>query len=132
MRVTAKKMERSQFEALTQLARANDPLRPTQRRLVDGFVDQAIGTTGADPALGHTLFELLVPNSFKVYAPDRRRLVLVLNNEAAALPWELLHDGFDKGASPLAVASGMIRQLLVDERPRASDPCPGQHRVGRR
>jgi hypothetical protein len=114
VRVSVEKGGALKFEALTQLARANESLRPTQRRLVDAFVDQAVGTTEADPALGHTLFELLVPNTFKVYAPDRRRLLLVLDQDAAALPWELLHDRFDKGAPPLAVASGMIRQLLVD------------------
>ena len=71
-------------------------LRPTQRGLVDGFVQQAIETTANDPKLGHTLFELLVPNDFKPYAPDRRKLALMLNPEAAALPWELMHDGFDR------------------------------------
>ena len=32
-----------------------------------------------DPTLGTTLFELLVPNDFKTFAPDRRNLVLLLN-----------------------------------------------------
>lgn len=101
------------FEAVTQAARAPARLRPTQRGLVDGFVDQAVASTAADPKLGQTLFEMLVPNDFKAYAPDRRKLALMLNVEAASLPWELMHDGFDRGAEPLAVSSGMIRQLLV-------------------
>ena len=116
-----------EFEALTQLARAHASLKPTQRRLVDAFVDHAISSTAGDPSLGHTLFELLIPNDFKSYAPDRRNLVLVLNKAAAALPWELLHDQYDKGAAPLSVNSGMIRQLLVDARReqvlRASTPA---------
>jgi triacylglycerol esterase/lipase EstA (alpha/beta hydrolase family) len=105
-----------EFEALTQLARAHASLKPTQRKLVEAFVDHAIGSTAGDPALGFTLFELLVPNDFKSYAPDRRNLVLVLNKAAAALPWELLHDHYDKGAAPLSVNSGMIRQLLAHQR----------------
>ena len=41
----------------------------------------------------------------------------MLNPAAAAIPWELMHDGFDRSAEPMAVASGMIRQLLLsDER----------------
>ena len=41
----------------------------------------------------------------------------MLNPEAAAIPWELMHDGFDRTSDPLSVASGMIRQLLLpDER----------------
>jgi alpha-beta hydrolase superfamily lysophospholipase len=101
------------FEAPTQAARVSSALNVSQRRLVERFVDQAIGTTNADPDLGCTLFELLIPNNFKTYAPDRRNLVLDLDPDAAALPWELLNDRYDKGGEPLAVASGMIRQLRV-------------------
>jgi hypothetical protein len=101
------------FEAVTQTARAPARLRPTQRDLVDGFVQRAIQTTANDPALEQTLFEMLVPNDFKPYAPDRRRLALMLKGTAAAIPWELIRDGFDRNPEPVAVACGMIRQLLV-------------------
>ena len=100
------------FEALTNLARAEARLQPTQRRAVDGFLRRAIATTAFDPTLGTTLFELLVPNDFKTFAPDRRNLVLILDDKAATLPWELLHDRYDRAGRPLAVASGMVRQLL--------------------
>src|SRR5690606_42153269 len=49
----------------------------------------------------------------KPYAPERRKLAIVMDPESAALPWELLHDRFDLSAEPLSVASGLIRQLLV-------------------
>jgi triacylglycerol esterase/lipase EstA (alpha/beta hydrolase family) len=100
------------FEAVTQAARARAELRLTQRRLVEGLVEQAIQTTGANRDLGDTLFELLVPTGFKPSAPDRRKLAIVMDAESAALPWELLHDRFDTDADPLSVSSGMIRQLL--------------------
>ncbi len=117
IRVKGKKSGVLEFEAVTQTARAPARLLPTQRGLVDGFIDRAIETTASDLKLGHTLFELLVPNDFKPYAPDRRKLALMLNPAAAAIPWELMHDGFDRSAEPMAVASGMIRQLLLsDER----------------
>jgi tetratricopeptide (TPR) repeat protein len=106
-----------EFEALTQAARALARLRPTQRRLVDGFVEQAIESTANDRRVGKTLFELLVPNDFKPYAPDQNKLALMLNAEAAALPWELMHDGFERMTEPLSISGGMIRQLLLsDER----------------
>jgi tetratricopeptide (TPR) repeat protein len=106
-----------EFEALTQAARALARLRPTQRRLVDGFVEQAIEATANDRRVGKTLFELLVPNDFKPYAPDQNKLALMLNAEAAALPWELMHDGFERMTEPLSISGGMIRQLLLsDER----------------
>lgn len=117
IRVKGKENGELEFEAVTQSARAPARLIPTQRDLVDAFVQQAIETTGSNPRLGHTLFELLVPYDFRPYAPDRRKLALMLNPEAAAIPWELMHDGFDRSAEPMSVASGMIRQLLLtDER----------------
>ena len=102
------------FEALTQTARAPTRLRPTQRGLVDRFVQQAIETTTDAPRLGETLFELLVPNDFKIYAPERRKLALVLNPDSASIPWELMRDGYDRSPEPLAVSAAMIRQLRVE------------------
>ena len=103
--------------------------RPTQRGLVDGFVERRIETTANDPKLGQTLFELLVPNDFKPYAPDRRKLALMLNPEAAAIPWELMHDGFDRSAEPMAVASGMVRQLLLGDERGAGAASAVEHRA---
>ncbi len=117
IRVTSDKDGSLQFEAVTQAARAVSRLRPTQRGLVEGFVQQAIETTANDRKVGQTLFELLVPNDFKSYAPDQHKLAIMMNAEAAALPWELMHDGFDRMAEPLSISGGMIRQLLLpDER----------------
>jgi hypothetical protein len=103
------------FEAVTQSARAPARLLPLQRGQVDTFVQQAKGTTAYNPRLGRTLFEMLVPNDFKVYAPERQKLALMLEPETAALPWELLEDGFDRNSEPLSVAGGMLRQLLVPD-----------------
>src|SRR5262249_31405899 len=71
-----------------------------------------------------TLFNLLVPNSLKEHAPDRRDLVLVLDEGAARYPWELMQEcpnkrGEASGVSdsaikPLAVQAGLIRQLSTD------------------
>jgi hypothetical protein len=101
------------FDALTDRARSESLLQPTQRRLVERFIDQAAGTTATDAELSHTLFELLLPQRLKERAPERRNTVLVLDQGAAAYPWELLHDRFDRGAAPLAVQAGMVRQLSV-------------------
>jgi hypothetical protein len=68
---------------------------------------------------------MLVPPDFKAYAPERQRLALMLDSEAAALPWELLRDAHDRGSRPLSVETGMVRQLLLgpalgSRRPEAS------------
>jgi hypothetical protein len=115
IRVTGAEDGMLDFEAVTQTARAPARLLATQRELVDGFVQQAIQTIANDPGLEQTLFEMLVPNDFKPYAPDRRKLALMLKGTAAAIPWELIRDGFDRSPEPVAVACGMIRQLLVDQ-----------------
>lgn len=104
-----------EFEAVTRAARTSARLRPLQRGQVDGFVGRARGTTGNDPKLGRTLFEMLVPNDFKAFAPERQKLALILTEQTAALPWELLQDGFDRSAEPLSVATGMLRQLTVTQ-----------------
>lgn len=101
------------FEAVTQTARSPARVHRPQRALVDGFLDEAFGTTSADSKLGHTLLQMLVPHDFKAYAPDQQKLALIVDPEAAVYPWELLQDGFDRRAEPLSVAGGMVRQLLV-------------------
>jgi hypothetical protein len=117
IRVTTEADGGLRFEALTQLARVPAHLRPTQRRAVDAFLKRATASTAFEPSLGATLFEMLVPNDFKIHAPDRRNLVLVLDPKAAAVPWELLDDRYDPGSRPLSVMTGMVRQLLVDSGP---------------
>lgn len=125
LRVVRKEDGALEFEAVTRLARMPATLLPTQHGLVDGFVRRAVRSTRANPKLGQTLFELLVPNELKSFAPERQKLALMLDPKAAELPWELMQDGFDRMPEPLAVASGLVRQLLVDrQRPqvlRATD-----------
>ena len=102
------------FNAMTGRARAEIALLPTQRSLVDGFIARAIRTTQSDRAVGKTLFEMLIPNRLKEEAPDRQDLIMVLNEEAAAYPWELLEDRASEGGWPLAVENGLLRQLETE------------------
>jgi hypothetical protein len=107
------------FEALTDRARAEASLLPTQQTMVQGLLDRAIRTTATDLDLSATLFELLVPRQLKEQAPDRRELVLIVDETSAMLPWELLHDRWNAGARPLSVDAGMVRQFSTTEfRPR--------------
>jgi hypothetical protein len=107
--------EALQFEAITTRANAPARLQPTQRRLVERYLSRAKGSTRFDPALGSTLFDMLVPAPFKQFAPERRKLQLLLDEQAARYPWELLQDRYDHGGRPLSVDTGMVRQLLVTE-----------------
>ena len=115
-----------QFEAVTHTARVRATLVSTQRQVVETLVERAVETTVYDAGLGHTLFEMLVPNDFKPYAADRRRMALLMNPGAAALPWELMQSRFDEGNEPLSVSIGMLRQLLVNDMREQPLRAPGK------
>ena len=99
------------YITLTDQARAEAELQPTQSKLVNKFVDVATKDSIDNREVGKTLFELLVPNSLKDHTHDLDNLVLVLNEQAAGLPWELLQNRLDVGAEPISVSAGMLRQL---------------------
>lgn len=101
------------FVELTRRARASARVVATQRKLVDQFVRRTIRETRHDPELTRTLFELLLPNAVKESAPDRDNVVLVLDEEAARYPWELLENRWDGSGVPLALNRGLLRQLEV-------------------
>jgi len=114
------------FEAVTHTARVKATLVSTQRQVVESLVERAIETTAYDAGLGHTLFEMLVPNEFKSYAAERRRMALLMNPAAAALPWELMQSRFEEGTEPLSVSTGMLRQLLVNDAREQPLRAPGK------
>jgi pimeloyl-ACP methyl ester carboxylesterase len=101
------------FVAMTDRARAEARVVATQRELVDQFVRSTIRSTRHDSELTRTLFELLLPNELKERAPDRRSLVLVLDEAAARYPWELLENRFDGEGRPIALNRGLLRQLEI-------------------
>lgn len=103
------------YTALTDRARAEMRLQATQRKFVDQFINKAVATSKADPELSKTLFELLLPTEIKEQAPQGENLVLVLDEETSAYPWELLHDRRSPESQPMSVRSGMLRQLVVEQ-----------------
>lgn len=106
------------FKLLTDRARAETYLQPSQRKLVDQFIEDALADNTTANSAASTLFQMLTPNSLKQYAPDQRNLLLVLNKAAARYPWELMaaqsKDGKDNNvAIPMSVRAGMLRQLQL-------------------
>lgn len=106
-----KKRQELRFVAVTKRARAEQALVAGQMRLAKNFVRQAIGTTSNETDISRTLFEMLLPNRLKEASPDRQDMVLLLDEEAAQFPWEMLQDRWSASDLPPAVAAGMIRQL---------------------
>jgi len=99
------------FAATTRRARSEVRLLPTQRALVDRFVEEAIRTTLDDRTVSRTLFEMLLPNELKDQAPDQEDIVLLLDEESARYPWELLEDPGGSGRDPFVIEHGVLRQL---------------------
>lgn len=103
------------FAAVTRRARTEVRLLPTQRAIVDRFVQDASETTSHDAGIGRTLFDLLLPNELKENALDTDNLVLLLDEESARYPWELLEVGGKGTADPFVIERGLLRQLESKE-----------------
>jgi CHAT domain/Lecithin:cholesterol acyltransferase len=103
------------FAALTGRARTEVRLLSTQRQLVDQYIEGAIASTRDNRAVARTLFDLLLPNELKESAPDQDNVVLLLDEESARYPWELLEDGSREGRKPWVIEHGLLRQLESQE-----------------
>lgn len=99
------------FSSITDRARAEVSLLPTDRKKVDHFLQAATRSTYDDPELAHTLFEMLLPHELKERAVDASNLLLILNEQAARYPWELISDRWANNSEPFAATHGTIRQL---------------------
>ncbi|RNC67366.1 MAG: CHAT domain-containing protein, partial [Desulfuromonadales bacterium] len=120
LQITEDEEARLSYNLLTDRARAEVYLQQSQRSLADTFIEEMSSTTASSEGVAVTLFEMLVPNEIKEYAPDRRDMVLVLNDAAARYPWEMMQerrrsDDTGQDRKPLAVQAGMVRQLLVEK-----------------
>lgn len=102
---------RLRFVALGERARAEVSSPSGQLALTDDFVARSAAQVRADPALTHTLAELLLPLRLREAPPEPRDRLLLLDVAAARFPWEMLpgHDG-----TPLAVQRPLMRQLRTE------------------
>jgi pimeloyl-ACP methyl ester carboxylesterase len=99
------------FIATTDRARAEETQSGGQLLLADAFIRQATRSPRANLDVSKTLFEMLLPNRMKEWAPKQQDLVLLLDEVSARYPWELLEDRWSQSGRPVAVAGGLVRQL---------------------
>ncbi|RPI47273.1 MAG: hypothetical protein EHM59_04965, partial [Betaproteobacteria bacterium] len=99
------------FKLLTDLARSEGYSAYIQTPVVRRFVDSATRSTATRPELSTSLFELLLPTELKDAAPRQENLRLLLDEEAAGYPWELLQDPFQRDSMPLVIQSAVLRQI---------------------
>jgi tetratricopeptide (TPR) repeat protein len=106
------------FTVLTDRARADFSLKPTQRELVAACVDKAVSATQYDADLARVLFDILLPKGIKDQIRDRTNLVFIVDRSSAHFPWEMLAQRAGDTVEPLANRIGMIRQLVSKDPPK--------------
>ena len=95
------------FLTLSDRARAEATSQQRQPELVERLIKDSISQPRFRPEESRVLFELTVPNELKSGLAQVDNLVLVVDAESAAYPWELMSPG-DK---PLCIAKSLVRQL---------------------
>jgi tetratricopeptide (TPR) repeat protein len=115
-----------EFTVLTDRARADDFVRGTQRQVVEPMLRKATRESTWNEELSTVLFQLLIPPDLRSYTQDRVNMVLVLDEEAANYPWELLAQRTRAGVEPLAVQCGLLRQLRSSSLERRMAPASGR------
>jgi hypothetical protein len=100
------------FTSIGRSARAEQRVNTGQRKLIDALVAEAIGNPATDDQLFNTLYEMLVPNALKGQGYGGENLMVVVDEQAASLPLEMLATRTQGGdVRPLAVEAGVIRRL---------------------
>lgn len=107
--------ERLRFTYMGEKARAEAVVQQRQPGLVEKLATEALTGPAAtrhaqgEQALGHLLFQLLVPAEFKAAARKTNNLILVVDERTANLPWELL----EADGEPLVRTTRMVRQFMT-------------------
>ncbi len=118
----------SELEYVLSTRRARDEVRGSmaQSKLVDSLVKTGADDRNDDVRIGRTLFKLLVPIEIEAFLAGSTALQLLLDQETAAYPWEMLdlhrEDG-DRDAMPWGIQTRMLRKLRTAtfrETPRGS------------
>jgi hypothetical protein len=106
-----------EFTSIARRARADRLLQRLEEPTVDGLVAEAVQVIQPDPEICHTLYELLLPNEVKADLFGADNLQLLLDRDAAALPWEALaaRGAGDDDLDWLAYRAGMLRQFAEPE-----------------
>lgn len=95
----------------TDKTRSQETLATGQLSLADDFIRSACVDTDPNANAAKTLFELLLPLSLKEGSLLQGNIVLIVDQQSARYPWELLENRWGIDSRPLSVEAGMIRQI---------------------
>lgn len=107
------------FRLDTKRARTEVRAQSTQGKLLRELVKRASTEGNRDPRLGRTLFQLLVPLEVEPFLAGTSRMLLELDEQTAAIPWELLDTRSDERGGSGGTALGQVAGTGGDERPWA-------------
>lgn len=102
------------FTALTQRSVAPEFVLKQQRKVIDMLVKKVNASTRFDDnftSVANALFHQIVPRALKERASQSTGLLLVVDEHAAAIPWEAMLDRRNSNEEPISVAAGLVRQL---------------------
>ena len=118
-----------EFTSIGRLARAERLVGLAERAILDPLVASAIGND-ADADIGGTLYELLIPNELKGDLGSGEHLHLLVDENTADYPWELMRPRPEapEADAPLALRVGVLRQFRETENVRFEVPrASGNH-----
>ena len=102
------------FSASTGAAREEVRRLYCSKSIIESLVDEISNTKQWNDELAKTIFELLIPNDFKLAIRNQQNLTLIVDKYTAGYPWEMLQDVSIQKA-PISATVGMIRQLATEE-----------------
>jgi tetratricopeptide (TPR) repeat protein len=114
------------FTVLTDRAQTSDAVQATQRLMVEAAVRKAVTTVAYDKPLSGALFQLLWPHNLQSLASDKVNVVLVVDRQSAAYPWELLAQRTRSDFEPLATRCGLLRQFRSLDQQHRKSPAIGK------
>ena len=100
----------------TRRARSEVSAQSTQSNLLRELVAHASNDRNADPQIGRTLFQLLVPVEMEPFFGGTAEMVIELDQGTAGIPWELLDSGVGglSDQRPWAIRCKLLRKLRTD------------------
>lgn len=114
VRIETEQDDSLSFTALTQRALVPSVNMPLQRNLINALLEKIVNSTLRDQQFQRaagTLYQELFPETLRIGSQDATNHVLILDERAAAIPWETLADIRGRDETPLSVSQGIIRQL---------------------
>ena len=109
-----------EFTLDTQRARSEVRGQATQLKLVDELVRVGADADNRNQQIGRSLFQLLVPIEVEPFLAGSSAVLLQLDRDTAAYPWEFLDTRRDEvdprgDARPWAVRTCMLRKLRTED-----------------